>query len=442
MRTVPHQSELRPVFISHEHSDEFAEIDRLLGDCPEAMAAVERDLLAGVANPDTGRQGMSAEQVIRVLIVKQVNGFSYKQLAFHLVDSQTYRAFCRLGAFGSTPKASTLQDNMGKVKPETLELLNQSLLGIAREEKLETGRKIRVDSTAIEANVHAPSDSSLLWDCTRSLVRLLRQAKPYRVGFRDRRRAVKTRTYRITFMRGKERRAPLYREVLLHVRALVRDAERAVRRLHDFDDAGALRAQLEHYLDLTRRVIDQTERRVLQGESVPAAEKIVSIFEPHTDIIRKGTRDTVFGHKLFLTVGRSLVLDAVVESGNPADSTLTQTMIERHAAIWNAPPKQAVFDGGFCSRANLDDLKDAGVQDVVFTRARHIPLDHMAKSTWVYRNLKRFRAGIEGIIGYLKMAYGLRRCTWHGFAGFKTYVWASVVSANLMTLARHRMAAT
>lgn len=442
MRTVPHQSRLRPVFISHEHSDEYAEIDRLLGECPEAMVAAERDLLTGVTNPETGRQGMTGEQVIRVLVVKQVNGFSYERLAFHLADSQTYRAFCRLGAFDETPSASTLQENIGKLRPETLELLNQSLVAIAWLEKLETGRKVRVDSTAVEANVHTPSDSSLLWDCTRTLVRLLQQARAYGVAFRNRQRAIKTRTYRIAFMRGKERRTPLYREVLSHVGALVRDGERALRLLRRSPGAESLVARLEHYLELTRRVIEQTERRVFRGESVPASEKIVSIFEPHADILRKGSRETIFGHKLCLTVGNSLVLDAVVESGNPADVTLTQKMIDRHVAVWGVPPKQAVFDGGFCSRANLDELKAAGVEDVVFTRARHIQLDQMAKSTWVYRNLKRFRAGIEGVIGYLKMAYGLRRCTWRGFAGFKTYVWASVISANLMTLARHRMAAT
>ena len=247
---------------------------------------------------------MTAEQVIRALVVKQLGSFSYEQLAFHLTDSQTYRTFCRFGALD-----------------------------------------------------------------------------------------------------------------------------------------GTLRAQLEHYLELTRRVAEQTERRGFLGESVPAAEKIVSIFEPHVDIIRKGSRDTVFGHKVYLTVGESLILDVVVRSGNPADATTVGTMIDRHAARWGVPPKQAVFDGGFTSQANLEELKAAGVEDVVFTRARRIAVDEMAKSAWVYRQLRRFRAGIEGVIGYLKMAYGLCRVTWRGLARFRTYVWASVVSANLMTLARHRMAA-
>ncbi len=311
-------------------------------------------------------------------------------LAFHLADSQTFRAFCRFAAFGKTPCASTLQENIAKLTPATLELLNQCLIRIGKKEGLETGKKVRVDTTSVEANVHAPSDSSLLWDCTRSVVRLLRRAKPYGVAFRDRSRAVKTRAYRIAYMRGKDRRKPVYEEMLKHVRLLMRDAKRALSRLRSSENAVALITRLQHYIELTERVISQTKRRVLNGESVPAADKVISVFEPHVDIIRKGS-NTTFGHEICLTVGTSLILDVVVERGNPADVELTQKVLKRFADQCGAP-KQAVFDGGFCSRENLIELKAMGIEDVVFTKARHISLDEMAKSAWVYRQLRRFRA--------------------------------------------------
>ncbi len=187
-----------------------------------------------------------------------------------------------------------------------------------------------------------------------------------------------------------------------------------------------------------RAVIDQTERRVLRGERVPADQKVVSFFEPHTDIIVKDRRETLYGHKLTLTGGASgMILDAVVESGNPADSTRVVPMLERQREIYGRVPRQASLDGGYASRANLSDAKAIGVKDVCFSKGRGLRITEMVKSTWVYRQLRDFRAGVEGMISYLKRAFGLDRCTWKGHLSFRSYVWASVVSANLLTLARH-----
>ena len=175
-----------------------------------------------------------------------------------------------------------------------------------------------------------------------------------------------------------------------------------------------------HYRPLIERIIGQSERRVLCGEPVPAREKIVSLFEPHADIIVKGGRAVEYGHKLNLTTGRSgLILDLVIESGNPADSERFLPMLERHIAFYGRAPRQAAADGGYASRHNLSQAKARGVKDMAFHKKAGLRIEDMVKSRWVYRKLRNFRAGIEAGISWMKRAYGLGRCTWRGLAHFK-----------------------
>jgi transposase, IS5 family len=202
----------------------------------------------------------------------------------------------------------------------------------------------------------------------------------------------------------------------------------------------ALLGQLRHYIELARRVVDQTRRRVMQGETVPATEKLVSIFETHTDIIIKDRRDTLYGHKLCLAAGASgLITDCQVENGNLADSTLAVGMIERHKEIYGRPPRPACFDGGFASRDNLDKIKELKVREVVFAKSKGIEIREMASSEASFRELRRFRAGIEATISFLKRCVGWSRCTWRSLRSFQAYTWASVVTANLLLLARHQL---
>jgi IS5 family transposase len=195
--------------------------------------------------------------------------------------------------------------------------------------------------------------------------------------------------------------------------------------------------QVRHYLPLIERIITQAERRVLAGEAVPSGEKLVSLFETHADIIVKGGREVHYGHKLNLTTGKSgLILDVVVETGNPADAERFLPMLERHIARQGAPPRQTASDGGYASLDNLKQAKALGVEDVAFHKKRALTIDAMVKSRWVYRKLKNFRAGIEANISCLKRAFGLARCTWRGLDHFKAYVWSSVVAYNLTLFAR------
>jgi IS5 family transposase len=257
--------------------------------------------------------------------------------------------------------------------------------------------------------------------------------------WRDHRRAAKKRARAIQFTRGRPRRVQLYRELIHLTRATLSDLQGATMRLASATDpAVALwRVKVRHYQPLIERIIAQSERRILAGQPVPAGDKLISLFEPHADIIIKGSREVHYGHKLNLTTGRSgLILDLVIEAGNPADSERLLPMLERHIAFYGQAPRQAAADGSFASRDNLRQAQARGVRDMAFHKKRGLRIEDMVKSRWVYRKLRNFRAGIEADISCLKRAYGLARCTWRGLGHFKAYVWSSVVAYNLAVLAR------
>jgi IS5 family transposase len=369
---------------------------------------------------------------------------SYEELAFYLLDSVSFQAFARL-PLEFVPKKAALQRNIGRIKDRTWERINRCLLAHAWQEKVEKGQVIRVDSTVTETPIHEPSDSSLLWDGVRVLVCLLEQAQALPgapvLAYQNHRRRAKKRMRAIDYSRGQDQKARLYRDLLKVTRQSLAYLDQIEADLKDAAVDSLLlavwRSEVERYRPLIERVIDQTERRVFQGESVPAAEKIVSLFEPYTDIIVKARRDTQFGHKLNLTTGKSgLILDAVVEAGNPADSDRFLPMLERHIEHYGRAPRQAAADGGYASADNLQQAKARGVRDVAFHKKRGLTIEDMTRSPWVYRKLRNFRAGIEAGISCLKRAYGLARCTWKGLEHFKAYIWSAIVAHNLALFAR------
>jgi IS5 family transposase len=448
------QLSLTPAPIAHVHAQELVAIGALLDRLAEAVALVHEDLSVRGGrrvDPTKGRDGMAAEQVLRAALVKQHTGLSYERLAFALADSSTYRGFCRLGYEQKPPTRSALQKNIKRVSATTWEKINQMVVRQAQALGVEKGTKVRTDCLVVESNIHHPTDSSLLWDCVRVLTRLMKRAQEtFGLAFANHRLRAKRRTLQISNAKSVDDRKPLYRDLMATTEKTLEQAEAIAGQLTHVQCsdtkqlvlATALGEEIRHFVPLVNQVLSQTERRILRDESVPATEKVVSIFEPHTDIIIKDNRDTEYGHKVCLTTGASaLVTDVVVEQGNPADYTLATKMMQRQTATFGHPPKQASFDGGFAAKTNLAQIKALGVSDVVFHKRRGLDIEDMASSTRVFKRLRAFRAGIEGTISFLKRVFGLERCTWRSFESFKAYVQASVLSCNLLLIARKLLAA-
>lgn len=433
------QSTIFDLYSDHQLGRELKDMSQWLDAHPELLTWAAADL-GGEGIKQTGRRGLPAESVLRCGLLKQFRQLSYEELAFHLDDSSSFRAFARL-PLALRPQKSVLQNTIAAICAETWEKMNQAILLSACTRKIETGAKIRIDSTVTEALIHDPTDCTLLVDGVRVMVRLLQDVVTLPGGeslsWRNHHRLARKRALAIQYSRGKEKKARLYRDLIVATEATVVAVRRAELCLAPSVDAETWRRQVEHYLPLVEQIISQTRRRVLEGETVPAAEKLVSLFEPHADIIVKSRRGVQYGHKLNLTSGRTgMILDVVIETGNPSDAACFGTMLDRHVAFYGKPPRQAAADGGYASRDNLKLAKDLGVRDVAFHKKCGLTIEDMVTSKWVYRRLRNFRAGIEAGISCLKRAYGLARCTWRGLDHFRSYIWSSVTAYNLALFVR------
>ena len=436
------QGSLFDLFANHQIGRELKAISEWLDAQTQLLTWVAADL-GDDGVRDTGRQGLPAESVLRCALLKQYHQLSYEELAFHLEDSSSFRAFARL-PLALCPKKSVLQKTISRIRAETWEQINRIVLTDAKQGKIERGAVVRIDSTVCEALMHAPSDSSLLLDAVRVMTRLLKQAANLpgggAVAWRNRQRLARKRALAIEYSRGKDKKARLYKDLIDAAQATMVSLRRLAPHLGFSIESAAWRLEVEHYLPLIERVIDQTQRRVFAGEVVPASDKLVSLFEPHAEIIVKGGRDVQYGHKLNFATGKSgMILDLVIEDGNPADAARFLPMLERHVGFYEKAPRQAAADGGYASRDNLKQAKAIGVSDVAFHKKCGLKIEDMVKSPWVYRRLRNFRAGIEAGISCLKRAYGLTRCTWRGIDHFKSYVWLSVVANNLAIFARLKL---
>jgi IS5 family transposase len=438
---------------AHPKAGELETISKILDQNPTICEMSLQDLTSKVNKKENGANGMTAEQVLRAAIIKQMEGYSYEEPAFHLLDSHCYRNFCKIGITQKGFKKSALCNNIKAISPQTWEKINKTLVGYARDEGIEKGKKVRIDSTVVSSHIHEPTDSGLLWDSVRVIARILAGAKgelpDLRFPCQDHTRRAKRRMLGIMNAGNEKNRKQKYGDLLKITRRTIGYAQAAIPELQGYIGgnlqqmftARGCRQELEHYVGLALQVVEQTERRVLKRETVSASEKIVSIFEPHADIIKKDRRDTFYGHKVCLAGGSSnLILDCLILEGNPADSTLCDEMFDRQKDIYARYPAKAALDGGFASKDNLKSSKAKGIKDVCFAKGRSLKEEDMCRNRWVYKVLRKFRAGIESGISWLKRCFGLGRCLWKGFSSFKSYVWSAIVSANLLTIARKQLA--
>ena len=429
-----HQMSIYEAFSKHEIGQELKAVSDWLDGHLDTLDWVLADVQRAQLKP-TGRSGMSIESILRCGILKQHQQWTYEELAFHVSDSATATAFVRLPN-GLSPTDSALQGVIGLIRGETWERISQSLVKDALSLRIETFKQARIDSTVTATLIHKPWDSQLLGDTERVLNRLMIEVRKQdpAVKYICHQRVVKKHIMAIRNCKGEEKRRGFYRK-------LIRSVQHTL---------GAVQAQIvaqqqsenwlkraEHYAGLAVRVIDQTVRRVITGEKVAASEKVVSVFEPHTDIIVKDRRDTQYGHKLNLTTGlHGMVLDVVVEEGNPADSSRLLPMIKRIGECYGKLPRQVAADAGYASTDNISEAKALGIKAVGLPKKRGMKIEEMTGSNWIYKKLKRFRAGIEGNISMLKRVFGLDRCTCRGLEHFKAYVMSAVLAYNFKVFAR------
>jgi IS5 family transposase len=435
------QASIFEEYSNHEYGVRLRKLSEVLDRHPGILDRVAADLIDASVSA-VGRTGLSAESVLRCLVLKQQLGFSYEQLAFHLSDSVTYRTFTRLPAHLS-PSRSCLQSTIRSIKPETLERAHQVLTRSLLDTDIASLDKLRIDSTVVASNIAPPSDSQLLDDAVRVISRLLAKSKAetgLKIRFTDKRKAAKSLAFRI-FNAKKATKDELYPDLLKIAQRVLKQADRGQRQVIESTDASASRQTwldaLAHYRDLTSRVIDQTQRRVIQGERVPSTDKIVSLFEPHTDIIVKGFRDVQYGHKINLSSEvRGFITALTIEAGNPGDKTLFLPVLDYHRSVLGQLPRSVVADGGYASQANVAAGRAMGLKHVVFHKPVGVSLTAMGVKSKTFHALRHFRAGIEGNISELKRAFGATKATWKGHDGFKAFVWASALSYNLVRLAR------
>lgn len=432
-------------------SPELAAIDHVLDD-DELFCMIRDDLAQRHPNTLTaGRKSTPVEVILRMLAVKHLYDLSYEETEQQVADSLVLRQFCRV-YFHPVPDHTTLCRWARLVQPKSLEGFNERILALAIESKLTRGRKLRMDGTVVETTIHYPTDSSLLVDSVRVLGRTLTRAKTKLVGhtelsketFRNRIRSAKAAARQIAHLsrRGREQLKPHYRRLLRATQATIRQARQVLIELQtkSAEQGHQLIETLQTFLPRAQQVLEQAQRRVINGESVPAAEKLVSIFQPHTDIIRRGkpNRDTEFGHKLWLgEVEGGFISQYRVLAGNPADDAQWQPTLERHNQQFNHPPWQASADRGVHSAANEVYAVNLGVKRVILPKPGHKSETRRKheRQRWFWRG-RRFHAGVEGRISVIKRKYGLGRCRNRGSVGFERWVGWGIIANNLTMMGR------
>jgi Transposase domain (DUF772)/Transposase DDE domain len=402
-----------------------------------------------------GRLGTPAEVVIRMLILKHVFDWSYDDLEHEVRANLVYRAFTRIDA-GDVPDAKTILKMARALGPKVIEQLHRQVVEVAKRAGVMHGRRFRVDTTVVETNVHYPTDSTLLQDGVRALTRTMQQGfvaldEP-RSRIRNRARSVARRCIAIRLQSRREESRPAlvksYRRLMRTTRAVVRESVTMVRRLSQrlrmvtAPTAGQLQRvqrRLRELRPMVEQVLHQTRARVLGGDA-HVADTVVSLFEPHTAVIRKGkkAKPTEFGNLVTIQEAEHQIITASdIHDGRPADRTLWVPALDRHQQIFGRAPFLATADRGFASAANEREATTRGVRRVVLPHpGRKTPSRRSYERQRWFRRGARWRVGSEGRISVLKRRHGLTRCRYHGRDGMHRWVGLGVIADNLVTIAR------
>lgn len=437
--------------LTGEMEPELAQIDAILDD--EAIYSLVRgDMEKRYAKTaTTGRPSTPTEVILRMLVVKHLYGLSYEQTQRQVGDSLVLRRFCRL-YLQPVPDDTTLMRWANQIQPQTLVALNRRVMAIAMSLKVTRARKLRTDGTLVETNIHHPTDNSLLADGVRVLSRLIRRAKPLVEGmlaparevYRDRSRSSKGLAREIASQtRGGTRKARAAYERLLRVtQASVAQARRVLAGLRQqgSDKAVELGHRLESFVGRVEQVMAQTRRRVLEEEPVAAADKLVSLFEPHTCIIKRGkaAKPTEFGRKVWLDeVDGGLVSEWRVLEGNAPDQKQWPLSLASHVEQFGRAPYQASADRGVTCPDNERYAEQIGVRRVILPQPGHRSEQRCRheRQRW-FRRGRHYHAGVEGRISVLKRKHNLDRCLNHGEVGMERWVGLGIIAGNLAVMGR------
>jgi IS5 family transposase len=401
-----------------------------------------------------GRRGTPAEVVLRLLLLKHVRNWSYEVVEREVRANLVYRSFTRVGG-GKVPDDTVMNKWALALEPEVIESLHKRVVAIAQEKTVVEGRKMRIDTTVVETNIHYPTDSSLLGDGVRVLTRAMKRiagiAGDAGAKLQDRGRSVKYRILEIGRAArskggaGKERLQEGYEKLLASVSRVVGQAKRFSREIatgvktsRDVLKQAALeglRKELDTMAPRVKQVMQQARARVFGGDThVP--EKLVSVFEPTTEVIRKGkaSKPTEFGKMVKIQEGENQIITSFeVYEKRPNDSALLIPAIESHEEQLGCTPRLVAGDAAFYSAANEKEAHEKGVKRVSVPNrsTKSAERKREQRKRW-FRQGQKWRTGCEGRISVLKRRHGLRRCLYKGDAGMKRWLGLGVIADNLI----------
>jgi transposase, IS5 family len=420
---------------------ELAVVDTILSDHPEIIEIVREEMTGGKEGSALGRQDMpTVEQIVRAAIYKEMKNLTYRELEYQQHDSRLCAVFIKLD--DRKPFSfKVFQKYISLISAEALNKILVAINKIAMGEGIEKGRSIRTDSTVVETNIHYPTNNSLVWDCIKTIDRLLKKLKDSGVEIKVRsyKKQAKKNHYKINNTAAKEKRKEDFEKQLKLLRSSINQAERALmapppKTVGGWAEAESAIRALRDLLPKAEKVYDNARLHEILGESVPNKEKIFSIYKDHTDIIVKGKREVEFGHKVNLSTGRSnLILDCQILDGNPRDTVLYTDVLERIQANYGIVPRDVVTDGGYASKDNARAAQEKGIINIVFNKITR-SLKNIVRSTNIETRLKKWRSGIEAVISNLKRGFELFRCEWRTRARFDAKVYWNVIVYNIRVM--------
>lgn len=422
-------------------SPELAVMDTILNQHPEICEMVKDDITMGQESSSFGRQDMpTVEQIVRAAIYKEMKNLTYRELEYAQHDSRMCSTFIKLDERKAL-SFEAYQKYISRISGESLNKVMIAINQIAIGEGLEDCKSIRTDGTVVETNIHYPTNNSLIWDCIKTIDRLLKKLKDSGVDIKPRsyKKQAKKTHYKINNTKKKEEREEEFKKQMKLLRSSINQAERALtatlpKTIEDWIEAQAVIKELKGLLPKAEKVYDISWRHEILGESVPNKEKIFSIFEDHTDIIVKGAREVEFGHKVNLAGGKSnLILDCRILDGNPADATIYGDVLDRIQENYGIVPRDIVTDGGYASKDNVRIAQGKGIINIVFNKIKG-SLQNIVRSKNMETRLKKWRSGIEAVISNLKRGYELFRCDWKTRAHFDAKVYWNVIAYNIRVM--------